>query len=497
MALDQQRNWDISMAENLAASKRRREAVTEQEAPLHHTTTTTTSSTDQSTPPPPIYLPDEILIQILNYISHLPTPLSQPTFAACALLSHQWHNASTPYLYAHPRLYGGNYDPFVRAICPSINLHVRQSPLSSLVKTLDMGSLVHQGSKSLTARVLGRTKGNLETFVAPQASFAINCLPALSKCSALKCLDLSLVSESPPLPDLFRTLAHLGELKTLRLPRSAGFGVHYKPTSFLWPPQLEDLTISGGIDAHFLHGVVAFPQTLRSLTIEHCPLAKGYAVTHLLRTAVRPLRNLESFKIRQMPRLGSRSLDDVLFLLPQIHRLSISVDYISPAFLDERNEWRIPKESIVVPSASASSSHSTTSTPSPTPSTTTTNRDPSYWSDLTASSPLLRDHPLHTLELTSSGATGAEDKITPVDILIAITDDGNLPHLRRVLAARSLRWGSSSTAGDSEALTDALVEGARAGWERERSGGSGLGEGGVEGQVGEWERGVGVWEIDG
>ena len=35
-----------------------------------------------------------------------------------------------------------------------------------------MSGLVHNGSKSLTARLLGRVKKRLEEFVAPQASFA-------------------------------------------------------------------------------------------------------------------------------------------------------------------------------------------------------------------------------------------------------------------------------------------------------------------------------------
>jgi len=41
-----------------------------------------------------------------------------------------------------------------------------------LVRVLDMSMLVHNGSRSLTARILGRLKGSLEYFVAPQASFA-------------------------------------------------------------------------------------------------------------------------------------------------------------------------------------------------------------------------------------------------------------------------------------------------------------------------------------
>ena len=44
--------------------------------------------------------------------------------------------------------------------------------VAELVRVLDMSRLVHNGSKSLTTRILGRVKGNLEEFVAPQAPFA-------------------------------------------------------------------------------------------------------------------------------------------------------------------------------------------------------------------------------------------------------------------------------------------------------------------------------------
>ena len=383
------------------------------------------------------YLPDEIIIQILDYIYY--QSAAQETLASCALVSRQWNSATTPLLYRSPLLYGHNFDPFVRAICPSINLHVRKSALAEFVKVLDMSSLVHQGSKSVTARLLGRLKAYLEEFVAPQASFAINCLPALAKCVRLKLLDLSLVSESPPLPDLFKAIGHLNRLKTLRLPRSSGFGVHHRSSSFpsfIWPPSLMNLCLSGGIDAHFLHGVVAFPTTLRSLTIEHCPNAKGFAVTHLLRTSVTPLKKLESLKIAHMPRLSSHALDDVLFLLPQISKLSVSVDYITPALFDEGHFHHLRD-----PYPMAAEDESVPNTP-------------------------LVHSSLRTLELTNSGSpAGVEDKITPIDVMIAM-DEGTLPSLRQVRVSRSLLWQSSSTREDVEALTDALQEGARCDWEK-------------------------------
>ncbi|KAK0902177.1 hypothetical protein LTR02_008254 [Friedmanniomyces endolithicus] len=424
------------------------------------TTPPPTTAPPWTSPPP--YLPTEILLQILSHISALlPRTLAQNTLASCALLSHQWHAATLPLLYAHPRLYGQNFDPFVRAICPSINLHVRPSPLAKLVKSLNMASMVHQVSRTSTARLLGRTKEGLEEFVAPQASFAINCLPALGKCGSLRTLDLSLVSESPPLSDLFRTLERLGELRVLRLPRSAGFGVHHKATALVWPPRLEELCLSGGIDAHFLHGVVAFPETLRGLTIEHCPLAKGFALVHLLRTAVRPLRGLESLKIRYMPRLSSRALDDVLFLLPQLKTLSVSVDYITPAIFDEGHYSHLAKE----------------------PLNTFVHTPSAFLEDEEAEAggpPSLQHHALHTLELTSSGNTGIEDKISPIDLLIAM-DEGCLPNLRRVRVAKSLHWHNNVLGVDTETLGDALKEK----WEEKKEG------------VKRDEEEVGVWLVDG
>lgn len=112
-------------------------------------------------------LPQELLQQIFSYLSE-----DQKALHACSLTSLPWYSASIAYLYQDPTITGKNYDPFVRAICPSVNAHVRQNGLADLVRRLDMSNLVHNGSKSLTARLLGRVKTGLEQFVAPQASFA-------------------------------------------------------------------------------------------------------------------------------------------------------------------------------------------------------------------------------------------------------------------------------------------------------------------------------------
>lgn len=446
------------MAENLERVKK--QAGDKQQAQDQSTTSKALedlhiSHFDYTSPEQPVHLPDEIILQILEYIRHFDG--SQKTLASCCLLSRQWYTASVPLLYRRPYLYGKNFDPFLRTMCPSINLHVRKSPLSELVRILDMGSLVHQGSRSLTARLLGRTKNNLEEFVAPQASFAVNCFPALAHSHKLRILDLSLVSESPPLPMLLRAVHHLEQLRVFRLPRSSGFGVHHKPDAFVWPPNIEDLRLSGGIDAHFLHGVVSFPQTLRSLTIEHCPQAKGFAISHLLRNAIRGKVPLRSLKLAHMPRLGGQALDNVLLVLPELERLSVSVDYVSPALFDESDlVHQIWKEE---------------------------DSDPQ---------PLV--HSLRTLELTNSGNPGIEDKISPIDIIIAI-DEGSLPKLRQVRVAKSLLWHSSSTAQDADALADVLQEGSRADWERKEWIYADMSD--TDYAQADWKQAAGVWAFDG
>ena len=113
------------------------------------------------------HLPQEVLQHVFSYLYG-----NQKAFHACSLTSRSWYSASIAYLYESPIINGRNFDRFVEAICPSVNAHVRRNGLANLVRRLDMSSLVHSGSKSLTARLLGRVKTGLEEFVAPQASFA-------------------------------------------------------------------------------------------------------------------------------------------------------------------------------------------------------------------------------------------------------------------------------------------------------------------------------------
>lgn len=115
-------------------------------------------------------LPQEIILHILSFIPRHSS--AQRTLWACCLVSRPWYSATVSRLYHTPSFTGGNYQLLLRTLCPSINAHVRKSALAKLVRMLDMSGLVHDGSKSLTGRLLGRVKDNVEEFIAPQSSFA-------------------------------------------------------------------------------------------------------------------------------------------------------------------------------------------------------------------------------------------------------------------------------------------------------------------------------------
>ena len=135
-----------------------------------HTTPIKTSPSSQEARFAPI-LPPEIVLEIVSYIPNK-TLGGQHDLARLCLVSKALYTGSIERLYESPWIASRNFDSFVATLCPSINLHVRRSDLGGLVRCLDMSHLLHDGSRSLTARVLGRVKENLEDFVAPAATFS-------------------------------------------------------------------------------------------------------------------------------------------------------------------------------------------------------------------------------------------------------------------------------------------------------------------------------------
>lgn len=118
-----------------------------------------------------VFLPPEIISLVISFVSEGPkTPAVQSALHSCSLVSRQWYLAATPYLYEAPVITGENYALFAAL------LHKQRRgsrvPLGQLVRRLDMGNLIHHSSTSLTIRVIGSTRVNLEIFTAPAVSFS-------------------------------------------------------------------------------------------------------------------------------------------------------------------------------------------------------------------------------------------------------------------------------------------------------------------------------------
>lgn len=122
---------------------------------------------------PELHLPVEIITNIVRFVSHIEDDESQQNdLWACCLVSKAWYSVSIAHLYEFPHLNNKNFDKFARTVCPPVTSNVRHIGLESFIKHLDMGMLAYESSKSLTARLLRRTKVSLESFVAPAVSFS-------------------------------------------------------------------------------------------------------------------------------------------------------------------------------------------------------------------------------------------------------------------------------------------------------------------------------------
>ncbi|KAI4115978.1 MAG: hypothetical protein LQ341_007706 [Variospora aurantia] len=209
---------------------------------------------------------------------------------------------------------------FVRTICPSINAHIRRTKFSTMVKNLNMSSLIHDSSRSLTARILIRLKEGLEVFYAPRTSFAINCLAALSKCQHLRQLNLILVTETISLHQLLHSISKLPSLESLSM-RCKDAPVAHQP-DVSWPPSLKSLRVSGSFTSRTLNHFRLLPRTLTSLTIDDTSQIDYGALEALLKVIGHGLESLH---------LGSYSigfqdvtLSDWLRHLPKLKSLYVS-----------------------------------------------------------------------------------------------------------------------------------------------------------------------------
>ncbi|KAI8937579.1 hypothetical protein NX059_005293 [Plenodomus lindquistii] len=374
------------------------------------------------------YLPDEILLEVVAHFEGWKIRERQATLARFCAVNRQWYDVAIRPLYQSPYLSGRAYELFVRTICPSVLAHIKPTSLSSLVQTLDLSTIVHQGTKSTTARLLNRTKASLTTFIAPQASFAINCWASLSKCTHLRVLDLSLVSEQINFQSLNQTIRQLVHLRELCLPRcSSNYQEGSGSLNVRWPPHLERLALSGSVSGKFLWDILrqpeAFPPSFYSLSVLHCPGLDHQSIRLLLGNLAASLTTLE---LRDLPAIKQGRFNGVLDWCPRLENLTIALDYIDTRF------GHVP------PSFSAAAN----------------------WHQA---------KPLQSLTLVTSGKHGDPDRSFTADDLYTLIEERFLGRLRWLGIARSTEWEQESEGAEVAALEHLLCEELdRENWENRR-----------------------------
>ncbi|KAL1971056.1 hypothetical protein VTN77DRAFT_7 [Rasamsonia byssochlamydoides] len=278
-----------------------------------------------------VFLPTEIVIQIVSAVAE-DDDLDgrQETLYSCCLVSRQWYSAAVPFLYERPRLdKGRSFEKFTRVICPPVGAPKSKANLGSFVRRLNMSGLVHHSSNSLTARLLGRVKENLEVFIAPAASFSINCLASLSKCGNLRYLDLSLVNESIPFTSLKKAISHLQKLVTLRLPRST---ILTDPERLQWPPKLQRLQV-GGTFKDNMHSFL-WPEQITRMSLKNCTDLSVGAMRALV-TNPHLGRNLRRLTVSTFNRgLQMESISIIPTYLTNLVFLSVPGDLIFDDFFE-------------------------------------------------------------------------------------------------------------------------------------------------------------------
>ncbi|ODV95302.1 hypothetical protein PACTADRAFT_42510 [Pachysolen tannophilus NRRL Y-2460] len=301
------------------------------------------------------------------------------------LLLNKWlFHLLSPILYEQPVLSSKNFFSFVETLSSS----PRKKYYGSLVKHLDLSTIIQSGKNSFVSRLLRRCSLNLISFIAPQTSFGYAPLVSLRACHSLKVLDLRLVSETVNLTELFHSMKNCKNLEQLSFPRSSVECKDFEKIA--WPENLSYLRLSGGITNEFLDSV-KFPKTIRTLEFAHCPYLNAKSIYKVLMALG---KNLKSLSIHYpMPNLDQDSMNMVLMYCRNLKFLYITVDYISSGLLSDF---------------------------------------------------LDEDHSLETLWIDSSGTLGQSFKLHPDDLTIAISEY-RLPRLRTVRINYRLGWDTASS----------------------------------------------------
>lgn len=268
-----------------------------------------------------LHLPEEILCQIVDLLS--------PRIRDYVKVCRQWHHQLTQRLYQAPEIENTkSYLLFVETLLvsrPEYAAYVRVLDLTRVIGTL----------QTIRLPDLMRSCTQLREFYAPQAAFTPYMMQVLPGLERLAVLDLASCIERFEISRVINYCSNLQFLHTFRYPRCA-VSTTYPIKQY--PPALKHLALRGGLKDEFLLRMAHANHphlTIESLLVAYAPSITAPPMLTLISTLSTLLELTISWPIM---RFNHNCFDSVLVAAPNLRFLSISIDYISPRFFENRHE---------------------------------------------------------------------------------------------------------------------------------------------------------------
>ncbi|WBW72676.1 F-box protein Pof5 [Schizosaccharomyces osmophilus] len=335
-------------------------------------------------------LPTEIWLRIFENLVCW-NPYEAKNNGALLRICRNAFSGGLPVIYFFPKLNAKNYAKFFNTIS--------ETDFGKLVHHINLTNISYTSKASITSRLLRRCAENLESFSGPQTGLGFTALRALSNCTRLKKIDLSVLSERIDLQYLFAGIRNLQYLEYIDFPALSKFSPGHNEC---WPPSLVHIGFAGAITDGFV-AQSSFPPSLKSVCITNCPQLTDTGLFTLL-SKVGEI--VTSVTIQYpMAELSRNALDCVFQLCPYASVVSVPANYITSNLFESLSE-------------------SETS------------------------------HKVEHLEISYSGGLLTTISLVKADDIVSALADGKLPQLRRLQYSIRLGWKEESE--DVQDLVDLI-----------------------------------------
>lgn len=112
-------------------------------------------------------LPVKIIHRIYHYVENDSSASEQRILNNLSLVCRSWYAAFVCLLYNSIHCDKSRFQRFVETICCRVNAKRPKNGLAGHIHTLNLEELYENASKSLLAKLLGKTRHNLRVFCAP------------------------------------------------------------------------------------------------------------------------------------------------------------------------------------------------------------------------------------------------------------------------------------------------------------------------------------------